>query len=218
MESQKVKNQRKNNRYSTIIVVGIILVFFGSSYFIYNHFEKQRQDIQDTEKIEEFFEEEKVEEQIQQEEIKETPKDEKTIVKKQENYIGILEIPKIKLKRGLVDKNSSSNNVNKNIYTIKETSFPDEKVNSHIILAAHSGNSYVSFFNNLKKLDMKDQVYFYYKGTKYIYEVSNRYEIKKTGKDELKLTNTSDITLITCISGTDKQVVYVATLIAKENY
>ena len=51
-----------------------------------------------------------------------------------------------------------------------------------------------------------------------IYEVSDRYEIKKTGKAELKLTNTSDITLITCISGTDKQVVYVATLIAKENY
>ena len=65
---------------------------------------------------------------------------------------------------------------------------------------------------------MKDQVYLYYKGTKYIYEISSRYEIKKTGKAELKLTNTSDITLITCISGTDKQVVYVATLIAKENY
>ena len=214
MESQKVKNQRKNNRYSTIIVVGIILVFFGSSYFIYNHFEKQRQDIQDTEKIEEFFEVEETTEEIEQEEVVE----EKTVQKKQDNYIGILEIPKIKLKRGLVDKNSSSNNVNKNIYTVKETTYPDERINSHIILAAHSGNSYVSFFNNLKKLDMKDKVYFYYKGTKYIYEVSNRYEIKKTGKAELKLTNTSDITLITCISGTDKQVVYVATLIAKENY
>ena len=214
MESQKVKNQRKNNRYSTIIVVGIILVFFGSSYFIYNHFEKQRQDIQDTEKIEEFFEVEETTEEIEQEEVIE----EKPVQKKQENYIGILEIPKIKLKRGLVDKNSSSNNVNKNIYTVKETTYPDERINSHIILAAHSGNSYVSFFNNLKKLDMKDKVYFYYKGTKYIYEVSNRYEIKKTGKAELKLTNTSNITLITCISGTDKQVVYVATLIAKENY
>ena len=214
MESQKVKNQRKNNRYSTIIVVGIILVFFGSSYFIYNHFEKQRQDIQDTEKIEEFFEVEETTEEIEQEEVVE----EKPVQKKQENYIGILEIPKIKLKRGLVDKNSSSNNVNKNIYTVKETTYPDERINSHIILAAHSGNSYVSFFNNLKKLDMKDQVYLYYKGTKYVYEVCNRYEIKKTGKAELKLTNTSDITLITCISGTDKQVVYVATLIAKENY
>ena len=136
----------------------------------------------------------------------------------EDNYFAILEIEDIALKRELYEINSEENNVNKNIYIVKETSFPDERINSHIILAAHSGNSYVSFFNNLKKLDMKDQVYLYYKGTKYIYEVSNRYEIKKTGKAELKLTNTSDITLITCISGTDKQVVYAATLIAKENY
>ena len=144
--------------------------------------------------------------------------EEKPVEKKQENYIGVLEIPKIKLKRGLVDKNSSSNNVNKNIYTVKETTFPDERINSHIILAAHSGNSYVSFFKNLTKLSMKDKVYFYYKGMKYSYEISDRYEIKKTGKAELKLTNASDITLISCISGTDKQVVYVATLIEKNNY
>ena len=214
MELQKVKSQRKNKRYSFIIALGISLLFFSATYFIYDHYEKQRQNIHDTEKIEEFFEVEK----INEEEIQEEVKDEKPVEQKQENYIGILEIPKIKLKRGLVDKNSSSNNVNKNIYTVKETTFPDERINSHVILAAHSGNSYVSFFNNLKKLDMKDNVYLYYKGTKYIYEVSDRYEIKKTGKAELKLTNTSDITLITCISGTDKQVVYVATLIAKENY
>lgn len=214
MESQKVKNQRKNKRYSFIIALGISLLFFSATYFIYDHYEKQRQDIKDTEKIEEFFEVEETTEEVITEEVVE----EKPVEKKQENYIGVLEIPKIKLKRGLVDKNSSSNNVNKNIYTVKETTFPDERINSHIILAAHSGNSYVSFFNNLKKLDMKDQVYLYYKGTKYIYEISNRYEIKKTGKAELKLTNTSDITLITCISGTDKQVVYVSTLIAKENY
>ena len=65
---------------------------------------------------------------------------------------------------------------------------------------------------------MKDKVYFYYKGVKYIYEVSNKYEIEKTGTTELKQTNISDITLITCISGTNKQVVYVATLIDQENY
>ena len=214
MESQKVKNQRKNKRYSFLIALGISLLFFSATYFIYDHYEKQRQDIQDTEKIEEFFEVEETTEEIEQEEVVE----EIPVQKKQDNYIGILEIPKIKLKRGLVDKNSSSNNVNKNIYTVKETTYPDERINSHIILAAHSGNSYVSFFNNLKKLDMKDQVYLYYKGTKYIYEISSRYEIKKTGKAELKLTNTSDITLITCISGTDKQVVYVATLVGYENY
>ena len=68
------------------------------------------------------------------------------------------------------------------IYMIKKTTLPDEQTNSHIILAAHSGNSYVSFFRNLKKLDMKDKVYFYYEGVKYIYEVCNKYVICKGEK------------------------------------
>lgn len=213
MESKKVKNQRKNKRYSIIIYLGIFLFFLGVSYLIYNHYENKKQDNLEKEMIEEFFEVEDEEEIIQETEEEQSVKEEVVV-----NYMAVLEIPKINLKRGLVDKNSSSNNVNRNIYILKETTLPDEQINSHIILAAHSGNSYISFFRNLKKLDMKDDIYFYYKGVKYIYKVSNKYEIEKTGTTELKQTNMSDITLITCISGTDKQVVYVATLVGYENY
>ena len=214
MELKKVKNQIKNKRYSIIIYMGIFLFFLGSTYLIYNHYDKIKKSNQDQEMVEEFFEEESeevVEEQPQQEE---QPIQEEVVV----NYMAVLEIPKINLKRGLFDKNSYNNNVNRNIYMLKETTLPDEQVNSHIILAAHSGNSYISYFRNLTKLDMKDKVIFYYKGIKYIYEVSNRYEIEKTGTTELIQTNTSDITLISCISGTNRQVVYVATLIDQENY
>lgn len=214
MESKKVKNQIKNKRYSFIIFMGISLLFLNTTYFIYNHYQNERQDNIDNQKIEEFFEIEDIEDEVVEEQ-----QEEKTVAQERViNYIGVLEIPKINLKRGLVDKNSSDNNGNRNIYMIKKTTLPDEQTNSHIILAAHSGNSYVSFFRNLKKLDMKDKVYFYYNGVKYIYEVSNKYEIEKTGTTELKQTNISDITLITCISGTNKQVVYVATLIDQENY
>lgn len=214
MELKKVKNQTRNKRYSIIIYMGIFLFFLGSTYLIYNHYDKIKKSNQDQEMIEEFFEEEiqeeVVEEQPQQEE---QPKEEVVV-----NYMAVLEIPKINLKRGLFDKNSYSNNVNRNIYMLKETTLPDEQTNSHIILAAHSGNSYISYFRNLTKLDMKDKINFYYKGIKYIYEVTNKYEIEKTGTTELIQTNASDITLITCISGTNKQVVYVATLIDQENY
>lgn len=213
MELLKKEKQIKNKRYSLIIFLGIFLLLLGVSYNIYNHYQQKKQDSVDNEKVEEFFEIR--EEKDSDEEVSvETP----TVKEETDNYIGVLEIPKINLKKGIVDKTSASNNVNKNIYTLKETNLPDEQINSHIILAGHSGNSYVSFLRNLKKLDMKDKVYFYYKGVKYIYEVSNKYEIEKTGTTELKQTNISDITLITCISGTDKQVVYVATLIDQENY
>lgn len=213
MELLKKENPIKNKRYSLIIFLGIFLLLLGISYNIYNHYQQKKQDSVDNEKVEEFFEIK--EEKDSDEEVSvETP----TVKEETDNYIGVLEIPKINLKKGIVDKTSASNNVNKNIYTLKETILPDEQINSHIILAGHSGNSYISFFKNLKKLDMKDKINFYYKGVKYIYEVSNRYEIEKTGTTDLKITNKSDITLITCISGTNKQVVYVGNLVDKENY
>lgn len=211
-----IKKEKTNKRYLLIILIGIFFFLFGIFFFTYDYYQKEKQNNIEREKIEEFFEIDEQEE-VKEELIPDNEKDSNNEVK-EENYIGILEIPKINLKKGLVDKNSSSNNVDKNIYTLKETTLPDEQLNSHIILAAHSGNSYISYFKNLKKLDIKDKVYFYYKNVKYIYEISNKYEIDKTGTTELKITNKSDITLITCISGTNKQVVYVANLIDKESY
>lgn len=210
-----LKKEKTNKRYLLIILIGIFFFLLGTSFLIFNYYEQEKQNNIEEEKIEEFFEIDEQEEV--EEEIKEDEETSSEVVQ-EDSYIGILEIPKINLKKGLVDKNSHSNNVNKNIYTLKETTLPDERINSHIILASHSGNSYISYFKNLKKLDMKDKVYFYYKNVKYIYEISNKYEIDKTGTTELKITNKSDITLITCISGTNKQVVYVANLIEKVDY
>ena len=53
---------------------------------------------------------------------------------------GLLEIPKINLYQALPNKEDSTlNNVNKNIYVVKESIFPSDSKNSHIILAAHAG-------------------------------------------------------------------------------
>ena len=145
MDSSKVKKQRKNKRYSLIICMGIFLLFLGTLYFIYNYCQNRKQDIQENQMIEEFFEI--------------TNEDEEEIVIEQKetvNYMAILEIPKINLKRGLFDKNSSNNNVDKNIYILNETTLPDEQINSHIILAAHSGTANISYFRNLDKLDIND--------------------------------------------------------------
>ena len=102
--------------------------------------------------------------------------------------------------------------------TLKETTLPNENNISHIILASHSGNCSVCYFKYLHKLNINDDIYFYYKGIKYIYKVSDKYEINKTGKMEYKYTNNSNIVLITCIRGTTKQIVYVADLINNEKY
>ncbi len=213
MEHIKRKKQKNNQFYSITIIIGVSLLTLGFIFYGYNYYQKKTNDKIEEKSIEKFFE---IEEETS---IVEESKEEHPIIKKDDEiYIGVLEIPKINLKKGLVDKTSPKNNVNKNIYLLKETILPDEQAISHILLAAHSGNSYVSFFKNLRKLEITDKVYFYYKGMKYIYEIFDKYEIEKTGVAKLNQTNMSDITLITCISGTNKQIIYIAKLIDEEKY
>ena len=214
MEHLKRKNKIKNNRYSILIMIGIYFIFLGSSYLIYNQYNNKKQDSINDGLIEDYF---KVEDEIIETPQKEI-EEEKPVPKEKIDYIAVLEIPKIKLKRGIVDKNSSYNNVNRNIYTLKETTMPDEEDNSHIMLASHSGNSYISYFKNLNKLNLNDEVYFFYKNNKYVYKVIKKYEVEKTGTVKLSKKNSSDITLITCISGTNNQIVLVANLESIENY
>lgn len=214
MEHSKRKNKIKNKRYSILIMIGIFFIFLGSSYLIYNQYDNEKQDSINDGLIEDYF---KVEDEIIETPQKEL-EEEKPVSKEKIDYIAVLEIPKIKLKRGIVNKNSFYNNVNRNIYTLKETTMPDEEDNSHIMLASHSGNSYISYFKNLNKLNLNDEVYFFYKNNKYVYKVIKKYEVEKTGTVKLSKKNSSDITLITCVSGTNNQIVLVANLESIENY
>lgn len=152
----KNKKRKKNKLYSLIICFGILLVFMGISLLIYNNNVNKKLQNNDNQKIEEFFEQESETEEI----VEDVPSTEKVETKEVVvDYIAILEIPKINLKRGLVNKNSSQNNVNRNIYMLQETTLPDEQENSHILLATHSGNSYISFFKNLNKLKNDDNIF-----------------------------------------------------------
>lgn len=217
MDYQKLKRTTKNKKYSFITCVGIILIFVGASILIYDYYSNKNKDKMNDDLIEVFFDTEnddKNEEIAVDNEETEQP----NVGNVNINYFAVLEIPKINLKRGLVDKASSNNNVDRNIYIVNETTLPDEQDISHIILASHSGNAYISFFRNLNKVNVDDRIYFYYKDTKYIYKVSKKYEIEKTGKMQLKLSNTSDMTLITCVHGTNRQLIFNAVLIEKENY
>lgn len=212
------ENQNKISKYSLIIIVGIFLIFISALIFIHYYFSNEKKKVHDEEMVQEFFDipiVEQNDEEIQ--EITYEHNDEQQY-HEEINYIAVLEIPKINLKNGVFDTTNKDNNVDKNIYVVKETILPNENVDSHIILASHSGNSYTSYFRYLNQLDINDEVFFYYKGIKYIYKISDRYEVEKTGSVLLKQTNTSDITLITCIKGTNKQVVYVAYLIDSINY
>lgn len=212
MLKRKIKINDK--RRHLLILISAFLFVIGISLLAFKYYHISEIRKQDDKNIEIFFQ--KTQDVSEEDNIPMT--EENNSQNTTTNYVAILEIPKINLKRGLVSKTSKANNVNRNIYTLQESTFPDEKEKSHVMLASHSGSGYYSYFRKLNQLNLKDKVFLYYKDIKYVYEIVNRYEIEKTGTASLKLTNDSDITLITCISGTNKQVIFLGKLIEKESY
>lgn len=133
------------------------------------------------------------------------------------NYIGILEIPNINLKQGFLDINSKYNHVDYNIAIIQTSTYPDVD-KGNFILASHSGNSYISYFRNLYKLEVGDQAYIYYNNIKYTYQIVNIYNVEKTGKVAIyRNSNATCLTLITCTKDSDtEQTVYILEQTNKE--
>lgn len=125
--------------------------------------------------------------------------------------LGVIEIPKINLKRYLYKVDAYQNNVDKNIEVLKSSDMPDVK-DGNLILAGHNGNTSVGHFRNLHNLSLGDDIIVNYKGKSYNYEVSKIYDVLKTGTVAIKRDkNKNTITLITCL-GSDRQLVVIGYL------
>lgn len=205
------KNKNIDKKEQLIKLVASFIFLIGSFMYIgriaYNYYVELR----DYNKAQEFL-------KIGKEEIKEQPKQEEKKTSNY-NYIGVLEIPKINIKRGFLNIKDKGNNVNKNLQVIKGSDMPNVK-NGNLIIAAHSGNSYISYFKNLYKLSNEDVAYVYFNNIKYTYKVVGKYDAEKSGKVTIHRDNKKNtLTLITC-SQTDKtkQIVYILELESEENY
>lgn len=133
--------------------------------------------------------------------------------KNKEEYIGILEIKKIKLRKGFYKLNSNLNDVDKNIMIVGSSNMPDVN-KGNMILASHSGNSSVSYFRYLDKLKKGDIASIYYLGKKYDYKLINYYDVNKNGSVQIiKNNDINTLTLITCKKNTVKQTVFIFELI-----
>lgn len=203
-----------------ITIIGILLIIISISVVMYDNYKDNQKVLENVELVENFFEVENIPVEEQKEEVVvKDEEDKKTSSSPTYNYIAVLEIPSIKLKRGLVDYKSKYNNVKYNIQIIEHSQMPDIE-NSNLILAGHNGTSNVSFFNDLDKLKEDSLVYVYYNNIKYIYKINNNYEVKKDGKVEIiRNRNKTTITLITCKKDSkDKQLVYIGYLVDKVEY
>lgn len=217
------ENKNVNKKEQLIKLVASFIFLTGAFMYIgrigYNYYVELR----DYQKAQEFLnigkeETEVIKVDIDDEDTQEQPKQEEKKVPNY-NYIGVLEIPKINIKRGFLNINDKGNNVNKNLQVIKGSDMPDVK-NGNLIIAAHSGNSYISYFKNLYKLSNDDIAYVYFNNIKYTYKVAGKYDVEKTGKVVIHRDNKKNtLTLITCSQiDKTKQIVYILELESEENY
>ncbi len=130
-----------------------------------------------------------------------------------EEYLGILDIPKINFYKGFYSKTSSLNNVQFNLFVLKESDYPDV-VNGNLIIAGHSGNYNNSYFANLYMLDLEDTITVHYQGKDYTYKITKIYNEEKTGTVRiLRNRNKTSLTLITCTKDDNyHQTIYIAEL------
>lgn len=131
-----------------------------------------------------------------------------------DKYLGVLEIPKIGLKRGFYNIDSKYNNIQYNVSMVKGSTLPDV-INGNLILMAHSGDAYISYFAYLYKLQVGDTAYVTYNGNKYQYNIVNIYDVEKNGVVRIiRNYDKTTLTMITCTKDNDAlQTVYIAELV-----
>ena len=207
----------KKNNLKFQVAAGVILIICGIPLLLSNYIKEKRDVVFsemnlalseiNTRDIENDEEEPAVEEPT--EEVKE---DNNNYI--YEEYLGVLDIPKINFYKGFYSKTSSLNNVQFNLFVLKESDYPDV-VNGNLIIAGHSGNYNNSYFNDLYKLSIDDTVTVHYQRKDYIYKITKIYNEKKTGTVRiLRNRNKTSLTLITCTNGDNyHQTIYIAELI-----
>lgn len=213
---------------STILLLGIVIICLGIGLGFYEYFQERKNQVfsdmnllllknetPDNTQIEEKPTEPSEIETPTEE--PEKPEEKPTEIKY--DYIGSIEIPKINLKRGFLDLNSKYNNIAYNVTVINGSTFPDMD-NNNLILAAHSGNCQICFFDRLFNLSINDNAYIYFKNVKYTYKLVKTYEVEKDGTVAIyRDYNKNTLTLITCTRYSNtKQTVFIFELTNKQNY
>lgn len=134
-----------------------------------------------------------------------------------ESYIGYLEIPKIKFRRGFYNIDSGLNTVEANIEIIKGSEMPNV-TNGNLIIAGHSGTGWKAFFKDLYKLEVGDEAIVTYAGVNYKYKITNIYKERNTGTVSIKRNyDKTTLTLITCTKDdSSTQTIYIAELYMTE--
>ena len=222
-QNQNNNNHKKYLRKSQLLFIGSFLVFIGIFTISYNHLVFLRDQVFANMKIAMLdlgnVSQDEIQDEIDVPEVENVS--DGTVYQQNEKeidysrYVGVLEIPKISLKRGFYNTDSKYNNIEQNVSMITGSSMPDVP-NGNLMLMAHSGDAYISFFAYLYRLKIGDSAYITYQGKRYKYQIANIYTVPKNGKVAVyRNYNKTTLTLITCTKNDDTtQTVYIAELVS----
>ena len=215
------KNIKKNHdlKKSQILLFGSLLIFIGFCILTGNIFKELKGEIysdmlislSDVDEVEEKVEDVPVTTNVEPPQVETVKAPPKPI--DYSKYLGVLEIPKIYLKRGFYGTDSKYNDIKYNVTLMKGSDLPNV-VNGNLILVAHSGTAYISYFKNLYRLKVGDPCYVTYNGAKYTYIIKKIYNVDKIGSVPiLRDRSKTSLTLITCTKDDlTKQTIYIAEL------
>lgn len=224
MQVLNQKKKTKRIKKSQLVLFGSFLVFIGVVCLSWNHLKYLREQVFEDvriQMIDDDFESTSDSEEVVTPNVENVEADTSEVVTPKPkpnynyNYIGYLEISKIGLKRGFVDKNSKYNNINYNVTIASTSNYPDVE-NGNFILMAHSGDAFISYFANLYRLNIGDVAKVTYQKNIYQYRLVKIEEQPKTGVVAIHRDNynTKALTLITCTKDNDTtQTIYIFELV-----
>lgn len=199
----------RHKKSNKLFIISVINLVIGITLFTYNSVYDYYLNMLDKNKVDNYISNSKIKVNIVSIDNENTINNEGV-----NNYLGVISIPKINLEQGFYDIDNPMNNVDKNIELISNSNMPDVE-NGTLILAAHSGNDRVSYFNKLYKLNIDDEIEIIYNKSKYLYKLIDIYEVEKTGSITLhNINNITSLVLVTCSNFNDNlQVVYISRLV-----
>lgn len=218
MVKNKKLNKKKRISPNTVALIGAFVITLGGFFLLYNFISDKKLFAYDYMNEQIYNNNETEIYSVNTTEVTTDEEENKTQNYQDiESYIGYLEIPKIKFRRGFYNIDSKLNTVEANIEIIKGSEMPDV-TNGNLIIAGHSGTGWKAFFKDLYKLEVGDEAIVTYAGINYKYKITNIYKEKNTGTVSIKRNyDKTTLTLITCTKDdSSTQTIYIVELYTVE--
>lgn len=204
------KKTKKRISPSVVAAIGTIIIIVGGFFLSYNYVQSKKVMVYDY-MSNVFYSSGKDVAKEDEENINNGDSEIPNVSDNQ--YIGYLEIPKINFNKGFYKKESSLNDVDKNLLLVKEADYPNVS-KGNLIIAGHSGNAWNSFFNDLYKLSVGDEAKVKFNNKTYTYKFVNIYKAAKTGTISIyRNSKRTSLTLVTCTNNdSTTQTIYIGEL------